>query len=292
MTIPATSAIAVGFAHTAGAPDVSLTFSAGTSPVTSTVAARTYRMWVAPAAECFLRVLAASLAADLTTQRAAAYTCIASLSAAGIFTLRIISAAGLPTAVTFASGVWQRLGFASATPSLTSGSGIVDIIGTRPVWHLGLITTFEHDEPQPHQAGGSEQTTGGRVYTIAASATSYTIPCAAKFQPSTPTYRAALGCEATAMYPEGAYLGALGSLATAREHSILDLLQLARNAPCAVALDTWQTLRTSTAVEYYLADLAGLLAPKVKTRDRRWPAYVEWSITLVLPTTAQVGTRV
>ena len=171
MTITATSALAPEFAH-AGGTVATFTFASGTSPVAVTLAAGTHRMWLAPSASCHLRLLAAAIAAQLSAARSpTVYTCVASVSAAGVFSLRIVSAGALPTAVTFTAPSWRRLGYASATPTITTSSGYVDIAGTRPLWYLALFASLAGYAPQPQQSGGAETDGAGRTYTFAGAAT-------------------------------------------------------------------------------------------------------------------------
>jgi hypothetical protein len=279
----ANHALACDFAHTTAAPDITFTFASGTSPVTVTLPTGTYRMWLAPSANCYLRALAAAITTQVSSARGATYTCIASLSADGIASLRLISAAGLPTGVTFAAPMWRRLGYSAASPTLSPGSGLIDIGGALPVWHLALLAAAVGDRWQPLQAGGSEQTTGGRVYSIAASNTTYERRLKVSFQPSDPTYRVIVGSEATPLYPDGGYFTELGSTATAREWSILDVLQACRNAPCAVAIGNWQTLRTDTTTPYRLVDVGPdtVLSPEVTAHSEEWGAYEKWVLHLV-----------
>lgn len=289
MTLRATSAVAVPFTHTAAVGPLAdydlLPADTLGVPTPCNVATGTYRMNLAPSASDFLRASQAAINAAMLAE-GSTNTVAFTLSSAGIVTITF--AAALSSSVTFADGVWQRLGLASNSIALDANFAIV---GTRPVWHLALLTTVKHGHLQPHQAGGSERTTGGRAYTIAASATSYSLPCKVRYQPSSPTYRVSLSSEATAMQPALAYLGALGQTGTAREWSVLDVLQVARNVTCAVALDNWQAIRTSTSESYYLADLDAVLSPQIDSPDERWGAFAECPLSLVMPTTGQTGTR-
>lgn len=293
MTLLATSAFAPDFTHTTVAPDVVLTFASGVSPVNVTLTTGTYRMWLAPSAGCYLRALTAAVAAAVTVQRGVTYTGVASISAAGVFTLRLVSAGVLPSTVTFAAPMWRRLGMSAAAPTLASGGGICDVVGTLPVMGLALMSSTRHGPWQPRQAGGTEQTAGGRVYAIAASLTSYQRPHAVSLQPTTPTIRATQGADATALLPADAYLGALGSTSTAREWSVLDVLYAARNAACGIAIDNWQTVRTDTAVAFYYGYIAGdsLLSPVLAAPDESYDAWADWTLGVVLPTTGASITR-
>lgn len=293
MTLLATSAFAPDFTHTTVAPDVVLVFPSGTSPVNVTLTTGTYRMWLAPSASCYLRALTAAVAAAVTTARGVTYTGVASLSAAGIFTMRLVSAGALPTSVTFAAPMWRRLGMSAAAPTLSSGGGICDVVGTLPVMCLALLSALRHGPWLPQQAGGAEQTTGGRVYAIAATTTSYQRSHAVSFQPTHPAQRSAQGADATALLPAPEYMGAVGSTSTAREWSVLDVLYASRNAACGFALDTWQTVRTDTAVAFYYGYVgpASLLSPAFTAQDDAWDAWADWTLDVVLPTTGASITR-
>ena len=288
MTLAATSALAPDFTH-AGGTVATFTFATGTSPVAVTLSAGTHRMWLAPSASCHLRLLAAAVAAQLSAARSpTVYTCVASVSAAGVLSLRIISAGALPTAVTFTAPSWRRLGYASATPSIATSSGYVDIAGTRPVWYLALFASLAGYAPQPQQSGGAEVDGGGVVYTFAGAATWWRQTADATLIPWTPTMRATQACEATAMYPDDGYLGALGAVDTAREWSLLDVLRVSRNALCGVALGTWATARTDTGVAIWRAYVAPkpLLSPEVKRTERSVEVWCEIELALTHPATA------
>ena len=291
MTLLATSAFAPDFAHTAAvgpAADYDL-LPADTLgvPTPCNVASGTYRMCLAPSASDFLRASQAAINARMALE-GSTNTVAFTLSAAGILTITF--AAALSSSVTFADGVWQRLGLASSSIAL---SGNFQIIGTRPVWHLALLSSTKHGPWLPQQAGGTEQTTGGRVYAIAATLTSWQRKHAVSFQPTTPAQRAAQGADATALLPAPEHMGALGSTATAREWSVLDVLYGCRNAACGLALDNWQTVRTSTSERFYYGYVAGesLLSPALTAPDETWDAWADWTLSVVLPTSGASITR-
>lgn len=290
MTIKATSALAVGFPHTSAAPDITLTFSAGASPVTASVASGTYRMCLAPSGSDFLRVLQAAINAALTTA-VRTEVCTVSLTSAGIVSISLAGSSQLAT-VTIASATRLRLGFASATPTV-SGSGPRVVTGTRPVWYLALFASVTDHTPLPQQPGGVDIDDGGRVYSFGAPATSYLQTAAVKFVPWDPTQRAAQGCEGTAMYPALGYLDALGSISTAREWSILDVLAVAGNSVCGLALGTWQTLLTSTTDYYWRGYVAPptRLSPEVRRFDKRVTVWAEMTLAMSHPSTTPTDTR-
>lgn len=284
----ATSAFAPDFVHTSAAPDVTITFASGVSPVTASSATGTYRMWLTPKATCFPRDLTTRIKSAIALARGTAAAVTPTLSADGVFTMTF--AVDIPATITFADGVWQRLGFASASPTLDANNAIV---GARPVWHLALLSATKHGPWLPQQAGGTEQTTGGRVYAIAATLTSWQRKHAVSFQPTNPTHRTAQSCEATAMLPADEYRSALGSTATAREWSVLDVLYGCRNAACGLALDNWQTVRTSTSERFCYGYIGGpsLLSPEITALDETWDAFAEWTLHVVLPTSGDSITR-
>lgn len=286
MTLLASHAFAPEFTHTAASPDVTLTFAVG-GPITASLTTGVYRMTLAPLASDYLRQLALAIQGALAAL--GSYTVIASISAFGIPSLRIVSAAAMPTGVTFATSVFRRLGYSSATPAITVVSGsIVDITASRSAWNLALITAATGEYWQPLQAGGVEQTTAGRVYAVAATATSWQRDMTVRFQPTTVSYRATLGAQATALYPDAEYFDALGSTAVNREWSVLDVLYSARNAICGVSVGTWQTDRNDSTARIWRAYIGPetILSPTLKLLKAEWLAYSEWTLALVAPSSA------
>lgn len=266
---------------------MSFTFAAGTSPVTASLTSGTYRMTLAPLASDYLRQLALAIQSALAVR--GSYSVIASMSAFGIPSLRIVTAAGVPTGVTFAASVWKRLGYSSASPTITVVSGqIVDITASRSAWNLALLTAATGEYWQPLQAGGVEQTTAGRVYAVAATATSWQRDLGVHYQPTTVAFRASQGAQATALYPDDEYFDALGSTATNREWSVLDVLYSARNALCGVSIGTWQLDRNDSSARIWRAYVGPgtLLAPTLKLLKAEWLAYSEWTFALVAPSSA------
>ena len=286
----ASHALAPSFTHTAAvgpAADYDL-LPADTLgvPTPCNVASGTYRMCLAPAASDFLRASQAAINARMASE-GSSNTVAFSLSAAGVLTITF--AAALSSSVTFADGVWQRLGLASNSIALDGNNTIV---GTRPVWYLALLSAATGPYWQPMQAGGAEQTTGGRVYAIASTLTSWQRSLKVHFQPTTPTLRAAHNCDATAMYPAEEYVGALGSTATAREWSVLDVLYSARNALCGYT-STWGTARTTTSERIWRVYVTpeSLLSTRTELLKAEWLAYCEWDLGLVAPSATPTETR-
>ena len=286
----ASHALAPSFTHTAAvgpAADYDL-LPADTLgvPTPCNVASGTYRMCLAPSASDFLRASEAAINARMALE-GSTNTVAFTLSAAGILTITF--AAALSSSVTFADGVWQRLGLASNSIALDGNNTIV---GTRPVWYLALLSAATGPYWQPMQAGGAEQTTGGRVYAIASTLTSWQRSLKVHFQPTTPTLRAAHNCDATAMYPAEEYVGALGSTATAREWSVLDVLYSARNALCGYT-STWGTARTTTSERIWRVYVTpeSLLSTRTELLKAEWLAYCEWDLGLVAPSVTPTETR-
>jgi hypothetical protein len=283
LTLLASHAFAPEFTHTTASPDVSLTFAVG-GPITASLASGVYRMTLAPLASDYLRQLALAIQTALGSS-----TVIASMSAFGIPSLRIVSVNPLPTGVTFAASVFKRLGYSSATPTITVVSAsIIDITASRSAWNLALLTAATGEYWQPLQAGGSEQTTAGRVYAVAATATSWQRDLGVHYQPTTVAFRASQGAQATALYPDDEYFDALGSTATNREWSVLDVLYSARNALCGVSIGTWQTDRNDSTSRIWRAYVGPgtILSPTLKLLKAEWLAYSEWTFALVAPSSA------
>lgn len=283
----ASHAFAPEFTHTSATPDVTITFASGVSPVTASSATGTYRMWLTRKATCFPRDLTSRIWSAIALARGTAAAVTPTLSADGVFTMTF--EVDIPATITFADGVWQRLGFASASPTLDANNAIV---GARPVWHLALLSAATGPYWQPMQAGGAEQTTGGRVYAIASTLTSWQRSLKVHFQPTTPSLRAAHNCDATAMYPAEEYMGSLGSTATAREWSVLDVLYSARNALCGYT-STWGTARTTTSERIWRVYIGpeALLSTRTELLKAEWLAYCEWDLGLVAPSATPTETR-
>lgn len=286
-----TCALAPSFVHTSASPDATFTFASGTSPVTVSLSTGTYRMWLAPSATCYLRALAAAITTALTTARAATYTCIASLSASGVVTLRIVSAAGLPTGVTIAAPMWQLVGYASATPTIDTGSGLVDIAGSLPVWHLATFVERVSADWQQRTAVASAETAGGIGYGVTSGITRWQDELTFGFIPRDPTFGTSLGVSQTPWEPDAAYLTALGTVG-ARAYSVSDLLATAIGKTCAFAAGNFQALRTSTGERYHLVTIPGREcgAPRLARLRAGWDAYRRWTAMLIRQSTP-TGTR-
>lgn len=281
----ASHAFAPEFTHTTATQDVTLSFTSGTSPVDVTIPTGTYRMALAPAASDMIRVIQTATNAALgVAGRAETVTC--AISAAGIFSITISDATAFGAFSFGGNPLQRRLGFTSAP---ASGSPAV---GNVPVWHLALLSAATGPYWQPMQAGGAEQTTGGRVYAIASTLTSWQRSLKVHFQPTTPTLRAAHNCDATAMYPAEEYMSALGSTSTAREWSVLDVLYSARNALCGYT-STWGTARTTTSERIWRVYIGpeALLSTRTELLKAEWLAYCEWDLGLVAPSATPTETR-
>lgn len=294
MAQPLTSALAVDFDHVTAAPDATFTFATGL-PATATVTlpSGAYRMWIAPAAACYLRAFAAAIAAALTAQRGVAFTCIASLSAAGLVTVRLISAATLPSGVTLAASVWQRLGMASATPALSPGTGLVDLVGVRPVWHLALFAERKSADWSPRTPMAGRVAVDGTGYGVSTRITTWRDELTFGWIPRDPTYRTSLGLDQTPWEPEPDYLGTAGTLA-GRLYALSDLVHAEAHArTLAFARGNWDALRTSTAERFDLVTIptTELAAPRLARVRAGWDAYRAWTTALIRQSTP-TGTRV
>jgi hypothetical protein len=116
---------------------------------------------------------------------------------------------------------------------------------------------------------------------------------AVRYQPTTVSFRASQGAQATALYPDDEYMDALGSTAVDREWSVLDVLYSARNAICGVSIGTWQTDRNDSSARIWRAYIGPgtLLSPTLKLLKAEWLAYSEWTLALVAPSSAPSETR-
>ena len=281
-----TCAIAENFTHTSAAPDATLTFSAGVSPVTASTATGTYRMWLTPKATCFPRDLTTRIKSAIALARGTAAAVTPTLSADGVFTMTF--AVDIPATVTFADGVWQRLGFASASPTIDANNAIV---GTRPVWHLATFAERVSAEWQQRTAVASAETAGGIGYGVTSGITRWQDELTFGFIPRDPTFGTSLGVSQTPWEPDAAYLTALGTVG-ARAYSVSDLLSTAMGKTCAFAAGNFQALRTSTGERYHLVTIPGREcgAPRLARLRAGWDAYRRWTTALIRQSTP-TGTR-
>lgn len=281
-----TCAIAESFTHTSAAPDATLTFSAGVSPVTASTATGTYRMWLTPKATCFPRDLTTRIKSAIALARGTAAAVTPTLSADGVFTMTF--AVDIPATITFADGVWQRLGFASASPTIDANNAIV---GTRPVWHLATFVERVSADWQQRTAVASAETAGGVGYGVTSGITRWQDELTFGFIPRDPTFGTSLGVSQTPWEPDAAYLTALGTV-DARAYSVSDLLAGALGKTCAFAAGNFQALRTSTTERYHLVTIPGREcgAPRLARLRAGWDAYRRWTTALIRQSTP-TGTR-
>lgn len=281
-----TCAIAENFTHTSAAPDATLTFSAGVSPVTASAATGTYRMWLTPKATCFPRDLTTRIKSAIALARGTAAAVTPTLSADGIFTMTF--EVDIPATITFADGVWQRLGFASASPTIDANNAIV---GTRPVWHLATFVERVSADWQQRTAVASAETAGGIGYGVTSGITRWQDELTFGFIPRDPTFGTSLGVSQTPWEPDAAYLTALGTVG-ARAYSVSDLLSTAMGKTCAFAAGNFQALRTSTGERYHLVTIPGREcgAPRLARLRAGWDAYRRWTTALIRQSTP-TGTR-
>lgn len=279
----ASHAFAPDFVHTAAGYDITVTPKDTGVPVAINVTSGTYRMCLAPSASDFLRVLETRVNAALFIAGSTT-TLAVTLSDAGVVTLTF--SAG-PDAVAINATTARRLGLA------TSYASIATLTGTYPVWYLALLTAGTGGWWQPVQSGGAARTTGGVVYSFSSTLTSYTRSLDVGWQPTTPADAATSSADATPMYPGDAYMNAIGAVDTARQWSVLDVLQASRNALCGVAIGTWRTLKSSTSDTLWQAYVgeADLLSVKVDPFSAEWTPWQKWKLDLVAPATGMRTTR-
>lgn len=279
MTIAVTSALAPTFAWTATAADIRLTI-AGPTVCDAVIPSGDYRMSLGSVSTGVKDFV---VEADKQVGNAlggTGVTATLTLGADGIVTLSLSASA------TLAAGLAARM------LGLTPGTGTT-FRGTRPPWYLALFASVTGGTWSPVQTGGAEQLSDGRVYSVGSTATSWQRSSVARFVPWSPAVRAEYDTGATALWPADAYLADLGSTATDREWSVLDVLQVARNSVCGLALGTWQTVRASTTARYdraYVAP-ATLLSPQVDRQDDAWEAFVDLPLALTRPATSPTDTR-
>jgi len=266
-------AFAPAFRHTAGSPDITIVFPAGpgSTTVTAVVPTGDYYMWISPLTTCFLRQLKASVDAALGLAGRSETTTV-QLSADGVV---LFAVSGSVTSITL--GSWfRRVGLNSAA---TAGNFFQ---GVRPVWYLGLIPAAVGPGWQPQRAGGTETTTGGKVYSVAASGTSFKRSLNVMFQPTDQESKVAADSDSTPMYPDFIYQGSIGSVSAAREWSILDLMDAARNAPINAALGNWQEVVADVEERYHTAVyMENLLSPTLARYQESWSRYTKWTWNLV-----------
>ena len=276
MSVAVRTALAPTFTWTATASDFQVTV-AGPTVIDVVIPSGDYRMSLGRAAGAGVKDFISECNKQFDNNVSGATVAIGS---DGIVTLT------LPSSATLAATIGTRM------LGLAPGTGTT-FRGTRPPWYLALFAGVIDGVWQPVQTGGAEQLSNGRVYAIGAAATAWQRTCRATRVPWSPAMRAAYETGATAMWPADEYLDAVGSTATDREWSLLDVLQGARNAVCGLALGTWQTVRTSTTERYdrvYVAP-GTLLSPVPTRQDEAHEAWVELPLTFSRPATSPTDTR-
>ena len=279
------TALAPTFTHTAAVADFTLTFASGVSPVTGTLASGDYRMRLAASTGCYLRKLAAAMKAAINSARSSGAGVVVSLDASCLvtFTFQV----DVPATVTLAAPMWQLLGFASASPTVTGGS----ITGVRPVWHLAtFIERVSNDWSQRTPIAAAE-TIAGIGYGVTSGTPTWTDEIAYGFIPRDPTFRASLGLYQTAWFPADAYLTTPG-VAAAREYSVSDLLTASLGRTVGYANGTLQTILagTSTTIDLVTIPGAEISTPRVVRLRQGWDAYRRWTTRLIRQSTPTEST--
>lgn len=282
-----TCAMAAPFTHTSAAPDVTITFASGTSPVTASLATGTYRMWLASSTTCYARALALACKLAIVAARGAGVAVAATMSAAGVVTITFTN--DIPATITFAATVWQRLGFASASPSAVSAGAFT---GARSVWHLATFVERVSPGWQPQTITASAEDVAGIGYGVTTGITVDVDDVAFGFIPNDPTARAALAVVQTAWDCDDAYLTSVATVA-AREYSLRDFRRDAFCATVHYARGNWMTLLTSTSARYDVITLSGndLSSPRVARLREGWDAYRRWTQKLTRQGATPTGTR-
>lgn len=280
------TALAPTFTHTAAVADFTLTFAAGVSPVTGTLLSGDYRMRLSASTGCYLRQLASRMKAAIVAARGAGGTVVATLAADGVVTFTF--GVDIPATVTFAAPMWQLLGFASASPTVTPNGTIV---GARPVWHLAtFIERVSNDWSQRTPIAAAE-TIAGIGYGVTSGSPTWVDEIAYGFIPRDPTYRASLGLYQTAWFPADAYLTS-PNVAAAREYSISDLLTASLGRTVGYANGTLQTILAGTTTTIDLVTIPGadISTPRVVRSRQGWDAYRRWTTRLIRQSTPTEST--
>lgn len=279
------TALAPTFTHTAAVADFTLTFASGVSPVTGTLASGDYRMRLAASTGCYLRKLAAAMKAAINSARSSGAGVVVSLDASCLvtFTFQV----DVPATVTLAAPMWQLLGFASASPTVTGGA----ITGVRPVWHLATFVERVSNDWSQRTPIAAAETIAGIGYGVTSGTPTWTDEIAYGFIPRDPTFRASLGLYQTAWFPADAYL-TTPSVAAAREYSVSDLLTASLGRTVGYANGTLQTILagTSTTIDLVTIPGAEISTPRVVRLRQGWDAYRRWTTRLIRQSTPTEST--
>lgn len=281
MSIPIRSALAPTFTWTGTASDFRLTYS-GSPAVDVTVPSGSYRMCFGPSSgdgADFLRAAQTAINAALAGS-GLSDTVALTLGSTGLVTL--FSSAP----VTIAAGLAMRtLGLTAATASIFAG--------TRPPWHLALFASIVGGAWTPGVSIGADRIADGRVYAVQSGPNSATLATLARFIPMTPDVRTSYSTGCTALYPAAQYLDAIGSTATDREWSLLDVLNGCRSAVCALARLNYQTLRGSTTERYdrVYVDAPTLTGLDPRQADEAWEAFADLPLSFSRLATSPTETR-
>lgn len=275
-----TSAIAPTFDWVSSSPDLVLTFPSAPSPVNVSVPSAPYRMLLGSSTGDFIRAAQTKIN-NAMAGAGRAETFVLGLNEDGRCVLSISSGtftAAVGPLLRELGWLTQPVAVSSTTADYQPRRLILMVCAYDGVW-------------QPQQDGATELTAGGVVYSFGGSNTSYQREIQTEKIPWNPTRAAEAECPATPWEPDMGYQHALGSSATNRPWSILDVLVGARNAVCGVTLGDFQDLRSSTSTRYYLGQVVSILSPKPEREDAKWPRFLKHKMSLVLPAGVNTATR-
>lgn len=280
------AALAVTFAWTSGGTDLALTFASGTSPVNVTLSTGSYRVCLAPTTGTVKDVLRALQSAINTALSGAgrAETFTVALNAAG----KVVLTGSGAFQCAFASYPLARLlGFATST-----AAAVTTVTATYQPWYIGYATGAWGGRWAPARSVSAERTSAGRVYSFGSSLWSYSRVWNLDLVPRTPDDATAQDSYGTPWHPARAAWTSLGSTASARAWSWLDVLTVAPNAKCAWT-DDWPRVSASTTELYDVGYLGAeaLGAPEEASVDETWPVYRQAKLPLVLPSSESTGDR-
>lgn len=290
MTTQAFHALAPTFRYVSATDDASLDYDVrivtGTDTYDIEFPTGLYRACLAPTTGDVVDLIRALNAAIFALTDPDGVVLAFTIGADGVVSVQ--NPTGAFTELHIAPALARILGFPEANTDL-----LFPLFGAYPCWHLALLTAVTGARPEPVFLGGADKNGAGRVFTFAAAPPSYVRTLAVSMQPTDPAQRVACEAEASAFYPAPEYMHRVGAVDTAREWSVLDVLWSARNAECAFAMGTWQTIRGSTSEAYWLTYVDAETLLKVRTTPLReeWAYWEKWPLMLSHPSDGVTGTR-